>query len=338
MALIIKDFTKNSIMVNSSKQKIRLMFLYDLLRKNTDEENPMPTNTIISTLKQQGFSISRKTLYEDIELLNKNGYEVLCKKSRSNCYFVVDRAFELAEVQMLLSAVGANKSLSDKKANALMNKLYDLLGVADAEKLNDLIAVTKKHSNERVYYSIDAITTAIMSKKKLSFFYFDYNLNNEKVYRKNKTRYEVNPLGLVYSDDKMYLICYHDKYCNSANYRLDRMEEVKVEDTPIISNKRFNNFDINVYKYEQFSMYGGAEYTVDIVFPIDLLEVARDRFGKDIRFINIGSGEFLSRVKIQVSKTFFAWLTTFEGKVKINAPQEVKKLYENFIINLYNRL
>ena len=74
--------------------------------------------------------------YEDIELLNKHGYEVLCKKeSRSNAYYVIDRKFERSEVQVLLSAVGSAKSLSNKKTVTLMQKLYELLGVTEAEQL-----------------------------------------------------------------------------------------------------------------------------------------------------------------------------------------------------------
>lgn len=115
----------------------------------------------------------------------------------------------------------------------LMQKLYELLGTTEAEQLQDIISVANKHNNERIYYSIDAITIALLEKKKLSFFYFDYGLSGERVYRKDKARYEVNPLGLVYSEDKLYLVCYHDKYGNAANYRVDRMDEVQVEQVGI---------------------------------------------------------------------------------------------------------
>ncbi len=114
-------------------------------------------------------------LYEDIELQNKYGYEVLCKKSRSNEYYVIDRKFERSEVQVLLSTVGAAKSLSDKKTGMLMQKLYELLGATEAEHLHVMISVANKN-NERIYYTIDAITTAILEKKKLSFLYLNYGI------------------------------------------------------------------------------------------------------------------------------------------------------------------
>lgn len=321
-------------MSHTTEQKIKLLVLWDILQKNTDEEHPMTTPKLIAELERCGISVSRKTLYEDIALLNKYGYEVLCKKGRSNAYYVVDRKFERSEVQVLLSAVGSAKSLSNKKTFVLMQKLYELLGTTEAEQLQGIIAVASKRNNERVYYSIDAITTAILEKKKISFLYFDYGISGQRVYRKDKTRYEVNPLGLVSSEDKLYLVCYHDKYGNAANYRLDRMDEVKVEQANITQNEVFVNFDLAEYKREQFEMFGGVETTVEILFPQDLLEVAIDRFGENILPVFVGNDMYIVTVTVQVSKTFFAWLTTFEGRVNIKSPEAVKESYKEFIKKL----
>lgn len=321
-------------MSHLTEQKIKLLVLWDILQKNTDEEHSMTTKDIIAALNRRSISVSRKTLYEDIELLNKYGYEVLCKKSRSNEYYVIDRKFERSEVQILLSAVGSAKSLSNKKTVMLMQKLYELLGTTEAEQLQGIISVASKRNNERIYYSIDAITTAILEKKKLSFLYFDYGISGKRVYRKDKARYEVNPLGLVSSEDNLYLVCYHDKYGNAANYRLDRMDEAKVEQTSITQNAAFDNFDIAAYKREQFVMYGGVEAVVELIFPQDLLEVAIDRFGENISVSHIDSGKYIVSATVQVSKTFFAWLTTFEGRVKIQSPESVKERYKEFIKKL----
>ncbi len=321
-------------MAHSTEQKIKLLVLWDVLQKNTDEEHFMTTQEIIAALKERDIAVSRKTLYEDIALLNEYGYEVLCKKGRSNAYYVIDRKFERSEVQVLLSAVGSAKSLSNKKTFALLQKLYELLGKTEAEQLQEIISVVSKHNNERVYYSIDAITSALLEKKKLSFCYFDYGIDGKRIYRKNKARYEVNPLGLVYSEDKLYLVCYHDKYGNAANYRLDRMDEVVVEQANITHNASFDNFDIAAYKREQFGMYVGAESTVELVFPQDLLEVAIDRFGEDIKPTRVGNGEYIITATVQVSKTFFAWLTIFEGRVRVQSPESVKEQYKEFIKKL----
>ena len=124
---------------------------------------------------------------KNIEMLNAFGYEILCNHGRNNRYFVGDRTFELPEVQILLLAIGASKSLSGKKSAVLSGKITELLGNVQAEKVKELLTENEcEYGNETIYYSIDTITTALLEKRKLSFLYFDYGAKGEKIYRKNK--------------------------------------------------------------------------------------------------------------------------------------------------------
>lgn len=71
-----------------ANQKIKLLILYDLLQKKTDELHPMTTVEIIEELKNCGITATRQTVYEDIEVLNRYGYEVIGEKGKNNRYFV----------------------------------------------------------------------------------------------------------------------------------------------------------------------------------------------------------------------------------------------------------
>ena len=326
-------------MPQNSEQKIKLLILYELLKENTDEDNPMTTQEIISALKDNGIIVSRKTLYNDIYILNEYGFDVVCDRQRSNKYFVGERKFERPEIQMLLSAVGAAYFLSDKKTKMLLYKLSELLGPQQAQQVIETISVSSaKHTNEVIYYSIDSIITALLSKKQLSFLYFDYGLNGERIYRKSRERYVVNPLGMVFSGNNLYFVGFHEKYETPTNYRVDRMDEVKVEDNIVADVKQYENFDLNAYTKSQFDMYGGRQEDVSLIFPKDLLEIAIDRFGENIKPINIDNDGYIVNVTVQVSKTFFAWLTTFEGQVKIESPQNVIEQYKLFIKNIVQSL
>lgn len=326
-------------MSRTTEQKIRLLALYDLLQSQTDETHPMTTQEIITALAEKNISVSRKTLYQDFELLNKYGYEVICNRASSNQYYVVNRRFERPEVQVLLSAVGASQLLSDKKTASLVQKLLELLGVGEAEQLQSLLQNSlNKHSNEKIYYNIDTLVIALTEKKKASFLYFDYATGGNRVYRKDKKRYIVSPLGLAYSDDKLYLICYSDKHPTPANYRVDRMDEVRIELEAVTKIKELENFDLNAYRQEQFSMLRGETENIELLFPQDLMEAAIDRFGEGIIPIGDGCGNYIIKAKVQVSKNFFAWLAGFEGRVKIQSPKTVKVQYSAFIKNLNENL
>ena len=47
---------------------------------------------------------------------------------------------------------------------------------------------------------------------------------------------------------------------------------------------------------------------------------------------------YIVNATVRVSRTFFAWVTTFEGKVKIIAPETVKEQYKAFIEKIYQSL
>lgn len=184
--------------------KIKLLKLWEILSQDSDEDHPLSTKRILEKLKCQGIECDRKTLYEDIRLLNEYGYEVLCEKGQhSNRYCVVDRSFDVPELHILMDAVQAAGFITEKKTAELVNKIASLGGSNRAEvlKTNLVHFNTTKHSNENIYYSVNEIGEAILSEKKLSFLYFDYNEKRERVFRKEGSRYVVNPVATVFFND-----------------------------------------------------------------------------------------------------------------------------------------
>lgn len=57
--------------------KIRLLKVWEILRTETDEDNPMGTPILLQKLANQGIKCDRRTVYRDIQLLNDFGYEIL---------------------------------------------------------------------------------------------------------------------------------------------------------------------------------------------------------------------------------------------------------------------
>ena len=90
-------------------RKIKLFALYDLLRKQTDEDHALSTGWIIELLGAKGIDVSRKVLPNDIARRNDFGYEVFVKKGHPNGYYVVDLSFDLVEVRMFSDVIQASK-------------------------------------------------------------------------------------------------------------------------------------------------------------------------------------------------------------------------------------
>ena len=57
-------------------QKIKLLKIMEILREQSDPDNPMTTSQLVSALIDQGISSERRTLAKDIAALNEYGYEI----------------------------------------------------------------------------------------------------------------------------------------------------------------------------------------------------------------------------------------------------------------------
>ena len=62
-------------------QKVKLLKILEILTFNTDEDHPLTTKEILIKLNDMGIKCDRKTLYNDIEVLNANGYEILVERT-----------------------------------------------------------------------------------------------------------------------------------------------------------------------------------------------------------------------------------------------------------------
>ena len=185
-------------MSTSKQQKIKLRLLYDLLSRETDEDNPLSTEQIISMLKNNhGITVGSRALIDDIKILNEYGYEVKSYRKKQYYFYVVDRDFDIAELKIMIDAVQAASFIPAAQTERFISKIAALAGTHRAEvlKQNIICFDTVKHGNRHVFYSVDTLVTAIEQKKKVSFLYYDLDIHKSKVYRRKGARYVVNPLA-----------------------------------------------------------------------------------------------------------------------------------------------
>lgn len=240
-------------------KKLLPLKIWEILQQETDEDHPMGTETLRAKLAACGYDCCRRVLYDDIDLLDANGYEIKCVRRTSNEYYVVDRSFDIPELQILMDAVQAASFITEKKTKQLVGKIAQLAGDRKAEVLqkNTVEFHTPKSDNERIFYSVDKIGRAIEQRLKISFVYFDYDMAHRRVYRKNRRRYVVNPLSTVFSADNYYLMSTDDKHEGIAHYRIDRMDEVEITDTPVTDLDGVDGAALARHKRALFGMFNG---------------------------------------------------------------------------------
>lgn len=317
--------------MDESCNKIRLLRLWEILKMETDEDNPMGTTTLINRLNGEGMKCNRATLYGDIALLNKFGYEILCNRAISNEYYVVNRDFDIPEIQILIDAVQAASFITEHKTPVLVDKLAQLAGSQRAVVLKKNIVEfsTVKGDNELIYYLVDEITSAITKKKKIEFYYFDLGIGKKKVYRMRTTvpgerrKYVVNPIATAFHDDKYYLLCYNDRHMTLTQYRIDRMENVKMLDEDITPNPELKASNIARHKRSLFDMYCGQKENISFETDVAVLDAVYDRFGDSVRVVSIGDGKALCNVGVQVGRPLITWFIGFGSALKVRSPQSV---------------
>ena len=156
-------------MPKSNAQKMKMLLLWEILRQDADQRNPMPTQEICRRLQEAGVPCERKSVYTDIALLNEYGFEV--KKTtvgKQNGYYVEDRKFNSAELKILIDAVQAASFVTEEKTQELADKIADLGGSHRAEilKSNLVHFNTRKHTNDDVYRTVDTLERALLAKTK----------------------------------------------------------------------------------------------------------------------------------------------------------------------------
>ena len=311
--------------------KIKLLILWDILCKYTDEEHAMNTDEIIAALKEKGISVIRKVVAEDIKTLNDYGYEVLSYKKRYHYYYGVNRPFDIAEIVMLTDVVKSSK-LTDKRKKDITEKLCGTLGNHQAENIRKSVVSFSddKKGNTSILYNIDKIERAINENKQISFKYFDYNAKHDKVYRKNGKRYVSNPLAMVWDKDNYYLLSFNNGHSEPVTYRLDKIDSVEIELNEREIHSEYSDFDSERYRKIVFSMYSGETKNVTLTFGEEMITSMFDKFGEKVE-IKENSGTYKATVTIQPSKPFFLWVTGTLGKIKIAEPIEVVKKFNDFI-------
>ena len=313
-------------------QKIKLLKLYELLRQETDEQNPMTTMTIIDRLGQMGISCERRTLAKDMATLNEQGYEIMFRwVGKEKGYYVEDRSFSVPELKILIDAVQAASFITNKKTAELIDKIADLGGShrADILKSNMVRFNTRKHSNETIFYSVNYLEDALIQQKKAVFRYFDLDEHGEKVYRRDGHHYVAEPVGLVFNEDNYYFMAYSAKHDGTSNYRVDRMDAVDIIDEPITGKALKLRENIGCYTEQAFKMYGGQPVEITIRFDAKLMGVVYDKFGEDTKMIRLNADTCVATVMVQVSPTFWGWIFQFGGLMQITSPDSMIEEYKN---------
>lgn len=313
-------------MPKGTNQKFKLYRLAQIMLEKTDDEHYITMPEILSSLEEYGVTADRKSIYNDLRDLEVLGIEVEGEPVGGRYhYHVLNRPFELPELKLLVDAIQSSKFITERKTNALIKKLEQLVSQYEAVKLQRQVYVSGriKTMNESIYYTIDAIHNAISENKKIRFQYYQWNVKKEMELRHGGAFYHISPWGLSWDDENYYLVGYDSEADTLKHYRVDKMLHIQMSDEKREGQEQFERLNMADYAKKSFGMFGGKEQKVKLLVKNELAGVMIDRFGKDIMMIPKEEKYFTVNVDVHISNQFLGWVFSLGDGVKIISPDEV---------------
>lgn len=310
-------------MPKSYDQKMRILYIWDYLQKNSHEHKPVSTNELLEMLwKKHQIQSERKSIYSDIRSLQEFGVDIITVKGREGGYFIGERIFQRSELKLLIDAVQSSRYLTESKSRELIQKLCDQCNEQDAMLMrrNIMVSGRVKSMNNSILYNVDHIQDAIANNQMIAFRYFDWDIKGQRKYRDKE--YYASPYGLCQDNENCYLLAHSQRH-GITSYRVDRMTDIVPLDYKRTPCPELTGSKLMEHANRLFQMFAGDCVNVKMRFHESLLNVVIDRFGRETMLIPDGEHYFNFTVPVVVSPMFLSWIIGFGNKAKILYPQSV---------------
>lgn len=313
-------------MSRGMNQKFKLYHLKNIMMAKTDDDHSLTMPQIIDELAKCDVSAERKSIYVDLQDLEKLGVEIEgTQEGKYTYYHVVGRQFELPELKLLVDAIQSSKFITLKKSNELIKKLESFCSEYEAKKLQRQVYVQGriKTMNESIYYSVDTIHAAIAENRQIKFKYFQWNIKKEQEFKRDGKFYRISPWALTWDDENYYLVGFDSEAGQIKHYRVDKMTNISKLETEREGQEHFRQWDTADFAKKNFAMFSGEDEDVTVWLENSMCGVFIDRFGKDISFMPVDANHSTVRLKVALSNHFLGWIFALGDKVKIVGNKDV---------------
>ena len=349
------------MLADGGKKNI-ILYILDILKKHTDENHTMSQQQIADRLlSDYGVEVDRGTVKSNImSLIDADydiGYKMINRSSvnkqtgekeentiYTNLYYIHE--FTESELHMLIDGLLFSRSVPFTPRKELIGKLGDLSGAWFSQRMRHVHSMNADApQNPKLFWNIEVLDEAIAEGKQVEIVYGRYgtdlqlhaSLNEDGTEKKQL----LNPYQLVASDGRYYLICNKDNYDNVANYRVDRIMEIRKLDTPAKPGNQVagleNGLKLQEYVYQHVNMFSGEPEKVEFVIRKKDVGLVIDFFGRHVSFFDRGDGTVSCHMKVS-REAMRKWALQFAKDVRVVAPEslveeireEIGKINENY--------
>lgn len=328
-------------MYKKQAKKMVILNILEILKNYSDAEHRLTQQDIIKYLKQDyDMDVDRKTVLRNINDLIDEGVDIDYDESergkgknkntiRSNFY--IHSNFEDSELRLLIDGLLFSKYIPHKQCKELIAKIENEGNHYFKSRVKH-IALPEENIgvNKELFYNIDIIDEAISKNLMITFNYLSYGIDKKPYLRLNEDgkarEYKVTCIQMVATNDHYYLVCSDGKHEGVANYRVDRIKNIKLTeergtDKDEIEHLR-RTFNLPKHMMEHLYMYGNDSGNVTFEFNSKILNDVIDWFGSNIDIRDLKNGKIEARTNVILDSMKF-WALQYAMYVKVSSPKSL---------------
>lgn len=323
-------------MAGNAKGKLRTLFIMQMLQDETDDDHGLSMSDIIGRLADLGMTADRKTIYTDLDTLREFGMSIGTVQRNPVEYYLERREFSLDELMLMVDAVVSCPFITQRQADRLGRNIRRLATDSQREKLERRIHVDSRARgrNDSMLANVDAIHDAMHAKRKVSFTYWKAGLDGKMHAERDGAAYVVSPMRVSFSENRYYLTAWSDEHDEVREYRIDRMQDLRVLDEKAVRNAEMAEYAYQVRDSQFFGRFDGPVTNVTLAVERELMPAVIDRFGKDATVSQRDENTADVHVSVRVSPQFFGWVASMDGKVAIAKPAKLVEEYRAYLQKL----
>ena len=208
--------------------------------------------------------------------------------------FYLVRPFTEGELRLLIDGLLFSRHLPHRQCRELVEKLEGLSSRYFRSRVRHITRMPgEQEDNQQLFLNIELLDEAIEKRQKAAFHYLEYG-TDKKVHSRTRSdgsvrEYVASPYQMAARDGNYYLVCRREGYGGLANYRLDRICDLKILEEPSESftspeERGGQPLDLAAYMREHIYMYAGGSCHAKLWVNRSLISSVIDLFGKDVVF------------------------------------------------------
>lgn len=328
-------------MSKKQSKKMVIFYIMQILKNYSDADHRLTQQDIINYLKRDyDMDVDRKTVLRNINDLIDEDVDIDYDETdrgkgknqntiRTNFYYHGN--FEDSELRLLIDGLLFSRYVPHRQCRELITKIENV-GNKYFKSRVKYIALPEESIgvNKDLFYNIDIIDEAIRKNLKITFNYISYGIDKKPYNRKDdegKDRvYKVSCVQMVATNNHYYLVCTDGKHAGVANYRVDRITNIKLTKEVATDKKELVNlkssFNLPKHMMEHLYMYGNESGNVTFEFDAKILNDVIDWFGNNIYLRDLKNGKIEAQTNVILDSMKF-WALQYAGHVTVTSPKSL---------------